>query len=257
MQKIIFEWAITFIPGLILWSWEKADPLRDIRYLSEALKECKDAAINAAYIAIVVLVCPAVYTALHNLFIPPSLLSAVGWTQLYAIPLFLRIVIAIILIESSSYFIHWQMHNNQFLWRVHKWHHSIERIWWLSGLKTSLLDRFLFVLGGSLLWFSALAIPAHVVIVYAIIAEIHEIMSHLNIQWRPWMKAVEWIIVTLRYHYVHHFDEPQFYNKNLASKLTILDRIFGTYLDPDTVDHKQEQCGLGGEPVTVKMIVGI
>lgn len=71
------------------------------------------------------------------------------------------------------------------------------------------------------------------------------------------MKVVEWIILTPRYHDIHHLHNPQFYNKNLGAIIMLFDRLFGTYVDPNTINHIEGKFGLDSEPVTTKMIVGI
>ncbi len=251
MRDLVIAWSMLFIPGIVLWIWEKKDPSQEIKYSGEALKESKSAAIMMVYIVIVAYA----YSPLQNLVIPPSLIEAVGWTNVLSIPLFIRIIIAIFLRELSLYVIHWQMHNSRLFWQTHKWHHSIEKMWWLSGQKSSLVSRW--ILRSTILWFPLLAIPAQIIILFGVVASVHNTMCHLNVKWRSWMKVVEWIIATPRYHHVHHLSNPQFHGKNLGALFTLFDRIFGTYVDPDTIDHTKEQFGLDGEPVTVKMIVGV
>ncbi|NET75672.1 sterol desaturase family protein [Okeania sp. SIO1F9] len=251
MNNIISAWAITFVPGLILWTWEKKDPLKEINYSEEILEDIKNAAIMMLYIVVVVYA----YYPIQNFITSAPFVEAIGWTNILSAPLYSRVILAIFLREFSLYVIHWHMHYIEQIWQTHKWHHSEQKLWWLSGVKSSLTSKLMFASIG--LWFPALAIPAHIAIVYGAIASFHNTISHLNIKWRPWMRVVEYVIVTPRYHHVHHLAEERFHNKNLASMLVIFDHIFGTYFNPDLVDSQTEEYGIGEEPVTARMIVGL
>ena len=54
---------------------------------------------------------------------------------------------------------------------------------------------------------------------------------HMNVTRRSnWL---EWIVVTPRYHHVHHSENPSHANANCGVTFSIWDRLFGTYLYPD------------------------
>jgi sterol desaturase/sphingolipid hydroxylase (fatty acid hydroxylase superfamily) len=77
---------------------------------------------------------------------------------------------------------------------------------------------------------------------------------HMNVTWRStWL---EWIIVTPRYHHIHHSDNPQHYKTNMASLLTIWDRLFGTYFNPDKVETPFS-FGTGEKPNPVRLVLGV
>jgi len=62
--------------------------------------------------------------------------------------------------------------------------------------------------------------------------------------------------VTPRYHQIHHSSDPQHYRANLGSLLTIWDKIFGTYFDPNTVKEKL-RFGIGEKITPVRLVLGI
>jgi sterol desaturase/sphingolipid hydroxylase (fatty acid hydroxylase superfamily) len=47
---------------------------------------------------------------------------------------------------------------------------------------------------------------------------------HMNVTWPS--KWLEWVIVTPRYHQIHHSDNPNHYLSNLGSLFTVWDRIY-------------------------------
>ena len=49
--------------------------------------------------------------------------------------------------------------------------------------------------------------------------------------WRP----VEFVMNTPSHHRVHHASDPEYLDKNYAGMLIIWDRMFGTFVDPETM----------------------
>lgn len=77
---------------------------------------------------------------------------------------------------------------------------------------------------------------------------------HMNVSWRSnWL---EWIMVTPRYHHIHHSDDPAYYNANFGVTFTIWDRIFGTYVDPEAV-KQPISFGIGEQVPLVRLIAGV
>jgi len=50
---------------------------------------------------------------------------------------------------------------------------------------------------------------------------------------------------------------PDHYNFNLGNNFTFWDRLFGTYLDPDTLDPKEIALGIGERPNALRLIAGL
>jgi sterol desaturase/sphingolipid hydroxylase (fatty acid hydroxylase superfamily) len=76
---------------------------------------------------------------------------------------------------------------------------------------------------------------------------------HMNVTWRSnWL---EWVFVTPRYHHIHHSDDPGHYTANLGSLLTIWDRMFGTYVNPEEVEKLS--FGIGELNSPVRLALGI
>ncbi|HEU4731777.1 MAG TPA: sterol desaturase family protein, partial [Kofleriaceae bacterium] len=54
---------------------------------------------------------------------------------------------------------------------------------------------------------------------------------------------LEWLLVTPRYHHIHHSTDAALHDGNYGSLFTIWDRLFGTYIDPDTTQPKKFGTG--------------
>lgn len=57
-------------------------------------------------------------------------------------PLWLRIFLALVIGDLGYYIAHRLMHTSP-LWRTHIFHHSIQQIYWFSGLRTSALNSLI------------------------------------------------------------------------------------------------------------------
>jgi sterol desaturase/sphingolipid hydroxylase (fatty acid hydroxylase superfamily) len=156
------------------------------------------------------------------------------------VPLVVRVAAYFILADFGHYWIHRLTHTKYF-WRVHKWHHSPTYMYWLGGP---------YFLAYPLLYIS----PWWMATAMAVSSILQNDWMHMNVTWRSnWL---EWVIVTPRYHHIHHSDDPQFYMKNLASLFTVWDRLFGTYVNPDNVKMNLS-FGTGEKENPVRVVLGV
>ncbi len=242
---------VLFGSGLLFWIWELQDPRQLVEYRSRFSREFGAAMLSAVYSIILAYF----FVALVRLTISPSLMDFIGWTGLLSLPLWIRLGIAYVLKDFSFYVTHWLKHKNNILWLTHNWHHSIDQLWWLAAQRESLTDVLLFKVG--FLSFPLLGIPPEIMIFVGIHYIIHDNWIHLNVKWRSWMKAIEWVYVTPRFHAVHHTQTGPI-TKNLGALLTVFDRLFGTYVDPEAIAPDQIQFASGDNAVvTVRKIVGV
>ncbi|MDJ0676105.1 MAG: sterol desaturase family protein [Calothrix sp. MO_167.B42] len=247
MTEILSHWGMIFISGAMLSVWEKKDPLRTIEYKSELIKEFGVALISFLYTFINAYFVLTILTKL--LSFPANIIASTGISSL---PIWVKIIIAFVLKEFTYYIIHRIQHTNKSLWLTHKWHHSSQSLWWLVAQRVSFSSAFLYIIPS--IWISLLGMPPGVIIGISLYSAFQDNWIHLNVKSQPWMKILEWVYVTPRFHGLHHYNSE---GKNLGDSLTIFDRLFGTYLDPDTYDLDENQSAGIDEPITVRMIVGV
>jgi sterol desaturase/sphingolipid hydroxylase (fatty acid hydroxylase superfamily) len=174
-------------------------------------------------------------------------------TGVFEMHLIFKLALFYIVEDFGLYWVHRLMHTKQF-WRTHKWHHYPTYMYWLAGIRTSLphivLFNFTFVaarplLGGAPGWIFPLIAIEHLC---------RNNWMHMNVSWKSnWL---EWLVVTPRYHQIHHSSEPTHYRSNLGSLLTVWDRIFGTYLNPERV-RQELTFGIGERVNPLRLLVGV
>jgi sterol desaturase/sphingolipid hydroxylase (fatty acid hydroxylase superfamily) len=149
-----------------------------------------------------------------------------------AVPLAIRLVALYLIADLGSYWMHRLMHTRH-VWRVHRWHHSSTRVYWLSGVRSTIPQQVLFNLP------FALAVPilagAPLSLFLGIVVEgvVQNHWMHMNVGWGA--RWLEWVLVTPRYHHIHHSADAQQHDGNYGALFAIWDHLFGTYLDPDAV----------------------
>ena len=164
-----------------------------------------------------------------------------------------RFLLYLVIADFGYYWVHRAMHTD-LLWRIHKWHHSPTYMYWLAGIRGSLLQQILvntpYIFAGVLLdvgpWWIGVAIILK--------NSMQNDWMHLNVPWGS--KWLDWIIVTPRYHHIHHSNDPRHYRANVAALFPIWDHLFGTFVSPETT-RKDLQFGIGEEVPALRLMIGV
>lgn len=168
------------------------------------------------------------------------------------LPLAVQVLLYFVVADFGHYWIHRLIHTRYF-WRVHKWHHSPTYMYWLGGVRATVPQQFLvnlpYLLAYPLLipspWWMGLAMGAF--------SAVQNDWMHMNCTWRSgWL---EWLFVTPRYHHVHHSADPRHYQANMGNMFTVWDRLFGTYVDPESAPDLV--FGLDTRENPVRLVLGV
>jgi sterol desaturase/sphingolipid hydroxylase (fatty acid hydroxylase superfamily) len=159
-------------------------------------------------------------------FVPGGLLAATA-----SLPLWARALAGLVAGEIGYYWGHRLSHEIPFLWRFHSIHHSAEHVDFLVNSRAHPIDMVfgkfcglvpLYVLGlGGPLGPSDSLVP----ILVGLFGMTWGFFIHANLGWR--FGPLEWLISTPAFHHWHHTRSGPI-NRNYASMLPWLDRIFGT-----------------------------
>jgi sterol desaturase/sphingolipid hydroxylase (fatty acid hydroxylase superfamily) len=169
------------------------------------------------------------------------LVGAIGlprWTDL-ALPLWITVLFALLLIDAGNYAAHWLLHRVDALWQVHKVHHSSRQLDWLATFRSHLVEQLLRrLLAPALL--IAVGVPIAAVALAAAIFTAWAVVNHANLRFGPaWLERV---FITPRLHRMHHHTATT--EHNLGTVLTIWDRWRGTLITTEPVVH---ELGVPGE----------
>jgi lathosterol oxidase len=152
-----------------------------------------------------------------------------GAATLGRLSLWAQLPLVLVVADLAFYWIHRAAHRFPFLWRLHRLHHSSERLDWLASERLHLgevvIVRALVLVPLTLLGFTQAAILA-----YVTFASLHAVFIHAN--FRPSLRWLEPVLMTPRLHHLHHATDADAIDKNFAVHLPILDRLFGTLFAP-------------------------
>ncbi len=152
-----------------------------------------------------------------------------------ALPLWARMIAAMVVGEIGFYWGHRWSHEFPLLWRFHAVHHSAEHMNFLVNTRAHPVDMLFTRLCGMVLLFATgLATtvgskPDLVPMLVLLIGTLWSFFIHANLRWR--LGPLEWVLSSPAFHHWHHTrDDHQ--DHNYASMLPVFDRIFGTHYVP-------------------------
>jgi sterol desaturase/sphingolipid hydroxylase (fatty acid hydroxylase superfamily) len=145
-----------------------------------------------------------------------------GWIQ------FLEILI---IADFLAYLFHRALHRRACLWRLHRVHHSSQRMDWLANVRLHPIDKLL----GDCFQFIPLfflGFATAPLLAYTIFLGFQGFLNHSNIKLN--YGPLRWLIASPEFHHWHHGSDPKAHDRNFSPHLVIFDLLFGTaYLPPD------------------------
>lgn len=151
------------------------------------------------------------------------------------LPLPLRIAASLVVGEIGFYWGHRWSREIPFLWKFHALHHNAEHLDWLVNTRAHPVDLVFGKFVGLVpLYVLGLASPLSgkldiVPLIVVLVGTFWGFFIHANVKWRfGWLENV---IATPAFHHWHHTRRDHV-NRNYASILPFVDRLFGSYYVP-------------------------
>jgi len=217
--------------SLIFVPLERLFAVRPQKFFRKALAQDLGYYFISGVVPALLLIVPLSIAALVARAIVPSWMQA----TVAAWPLWQRIVVGFVVGEIGFYWGHRWTHEIPFLWRFHSIHHSPEHVYFLVSSHAHPIDNIFIRLCGLIpAYILGVASPLSptgslVPVLIVLIATMWGFFIHSNVRWR--LGPLEWLIATPAFHHWHHtLGEPR--DRNYASMLPWMDRIFGTYYLP-------------------------
>ena len=175
----------------------------------------------------VLLAAPLALVAIAGQRLLPDALPA----AMTALPLWAKLLLGLLIGEVGTYWGHRLSHEVPWLWRYHAVHHSTEQLYFLANTRTHPVDMVVTRLFGlTPLYLLGLAGPnaagSAAPVLLLLIGTVWGFFIHANLRWR--FGPLEWLVATPAFHHWHH-SKFEHINRNYASTLPVLDRLFGTH----------------------------
>ncbi|HED35122.1 MAG TPA: diguanylate cyclase [Gammaproteobacteria bacterium] len=160
------------------------------------------------------------------------------------IPVWLKVLLSLVLLDLGMYFRHTMFHVLPLLWRFHRVHHSDLDCDLSTGLRFHPIEIFISVLLKSMI-ILALGPPVIAVILFELMIILMSMFVHSNIRLNSMLeRGLRWFFVTPGMHRVHHSSKENETNSNFSFHLSVWDRLFGTYLAEPANGLSGMQIGL-------------
>ncbi len=144
------------------------------------------------------------------------------------LPLWCQLLIAAVVLDLSFYAMHRLSHYLPWLWRLHKPHHSAERLYWMNGERRHPLHAVIMA-GPGLLVLFATGAPSAVVATWLGILTVHLAFQHSNLDYSlGWLRYVIGVAETHRWHHKREFEDAQV---NFGEFFLVWDHLLGTFYD--------------------------
>ena len=194
----------------------------------------------------------AVDTLVVRLVFPTTAVSvalateAHGWGLLNAIalPAWVAVAAAVILLDLAIYFQHVLFHAVPALWRLHRMHHADLEFDVTTGLRFHPIE-ILLSMAIKLAVIVALGAPAVAVLIFEVLLNATSMFNHGNVRMPlRFDRALRWLVVTPDMHRVHHSILSRETNSNFGFSLPWWDRLFGTYRARPAAGHEAMTIGI-------------
>ncbi len=172
--------------------------------------------------------------------------EARGWGLFnhLALPIWVEMAAAVILLDLVIYLQHVLFHAVPALWRLHRMHHADLEFDVTTGVRFHPVEIVL----SMLLKFAAVAAlgaPAVAVLVFEVLLNATSMFNHGNVGLPERVdRILRWIVVTPDMHRVHHSIEPKETHSNFGFNLPWWDRLFGTYRPRPRAGHEGMTIGI-------------
>jgi len=152
-----------------------------------------------------------------------------GWVS--ALPLWVQLAATFVIGEIGFYWGHRWSHMSPLLWRFHAVHHRPEGLDWLVNTRAHPIDIVFGRLCGLVpIYALGLAgrgaaegnLPA---VLFTLAGVVWGFFIHANLRWR--LGPAEQLVASPRFHHWHHTKSGPI-DRNFASMLPLMDRLFGT-----------------------------
>jgi sterol desaturase/sphingolipid hydroxylase (fatty acid hydroxylase superfamily) len=227
-----------FFTMLVLMAlWEAAAPRRRL-VASKPARWFSNIALLVINSAVVRLALAAGLAGIAN--------EAQGWGLLNVVtlPAWLKVALAVILLDLAIYFQHIMFHAVPLFWRLHLVHHADPDCDVTTGLRFHTLEIIL-SLGIKIAAILLIGASPLAVLIFEALLNATSMFSHSNARMPPAIdRALRCVLVTPDMHRVHHSMIPAETNSNFGFNVPWWDYLFGTYRPQPVDGHEQMRIGL-------------
>ena len=169
-----------------------------------------------------------------------------GWGlfNLVALPPWLAVVLAVLILDFAIYLQHVMVHAVPALWRLHRMHHADLDFDVTTGARFHPIEIVL-SMGIKLAVVSLIGAPPLAVMIFEVLLNATSMFNHGNVRIPQGIdRVLRLVVVTPDMHRVHHSIVADETNSNFGFNLPWWDRLFGTYRPQPAAGHAGMTIGI-------------
>jgi len=154
----------------------------------------------------------------------------VGLFYLIQVPVWLKLILAVVFFDFVSYWFHRISHKIPLLWRFHRVHHSDTSMDSSTYFRGHPIEIFLWFGVGNIVAAGIFGLDLVSLGLYLLVSLPFFFLEHVNLKFPTWVdKTFGLIFTTPNLHKVHHEQDQYYTDSNFSDIFILWDRIFGTY----------------------------
>ncbi|MFW5824846.1 MAG: sterol desaturase family protein, partial [Marinobacter sp.] len=169
-----------------------------------------------------------------------------GWglLNLLALPGWLSVILAVLVLDAAIYFQHRIFHAVPWLWRLHRMHHADLEFDVTTALRFHPIE-ILLSMAIKVVVVLLLGAPVLAVLIFEVLLNATAMFNHGNVRLPLWLdRWLRLIVVTPEMHRVHHSTIRRETDSNFGFNLPWWDRLFGTYRPQPEKGHLGMTIGI-------------
>jgi sterol desaturase/sphingolipid hydroxylase (fatty acid hydroxylase superfamily) len=170
----------------------------------------------------------------------------IGLLNYVTLPQWLGVVVTVLTLDLMAYGQHYLLHRVDWLWRIHRTHHSDNDYDFTTGVRFHPLEA---IITGAIgfVTVTALGAPPAFVFISTLLETFNGFLEHANIRMpRALDRILRFTLVTSDMHRIHHSKVGSDSRTNFGGIFPWWDRLFGTYRDQPTAGQDAMAFGVDG-----------
>lgn len=156
--------------------------------------------------------------------------NEIGLFHLLDLPLWVRLILGVAMIDLVTYWFHRVAHLVPFLWRFHRVHHSDTSMDASTNFRAHPLELVFWFGTSNIIAAGIFGLDLVILGLYFLVATPFFFLEHANLRFPGWLdKTVGLVFTTPNMHKIHHEQDQYYTDSNFADIFILWDRLFGTF----------------------------
>lgn len=153
-----------------------------------------------------------------------------GLFYLIQVPVWVKLIAGVAMIDMVTYWFHRLSHKVPFLWRFHRVHHSDTSMDASTNFRSHPIELIFWFGTSNIIAAGIFGLDNITLGLYFLVATPFFFLEHSNLRFPKWLdKTFGLVFTTPNLHKIHHEQNQYYTDSNFSDVFILWDRLFGTY----------------------------